>query len=117
MRLGIDPPLQDEGAMFLYPPLTSHTWRGLPYLRYGMGDGRVCYIPGHLDPPSLRGEGDRPFHHPRLTPNSINVHERLLQVSMDARAVEVLVLLPDAIRDSWGKQIGGPRFPLRCLEA
>lgn len=46
-------------------------------------DGRVCYIPGHLDPPSLRGEGDRSFHHPRLTPNSINVHERLLQVRMD----------------------------------
>lgn len=39
---------------------------------------RVCYVPGHTDPASTRGSS--PASHPRLTPNAVNVHGRVLQL-------------------------------------
>ena len=38
----------------------------------------VCYVPGHTDPPSTLVSNST--RHPRLTPNSVNVHDRLMQV-------------------------------------
>lgn len=69
---------------------------------------RVCYVPGHSDPEGTRRSSEEA--HPRLTPNSVNVHERMLQVLLSSFWHSKGRLLEDAIVPNIGIRLRGSQL-------